>query len=130
MIHLTRQLSCIDPWSSRDVPGTSVGIVDDDAWSAEAHKWVFCSRYTVTTVTAKQCAPMHFYLDLQYIGLIREKITYLAPINNKKIAYRSFGRIQLPSSVQSETGGKMLLFIVFQRIQQKEEELRDRPIGN
>ena len=29
-----------------------------------------------------------------------------------------------------KTGGKMLLFIVFQWIQQKGEELRDRPIEN
>ena len=29
-----------------------------------------------------------------------------------------------------KTGIKLFLFIVFQRIQQKGEELRDRPIGN
>ena len=29
-----------------------------------------------------------------------------------------------------KTGRKLLLFIVFQLIQQKGEELRDRPIGN
>ena len=29
-----------------------------------------------------------------------------------------------------KTGGKLLLFMVFQQIQQKGEELRDRPIGN
>ena len=29
-----------------------------------------------------------------------------------------------------KTGGKMLFFIVFKRIQQKREELRDRPIEN
>ena len=28
-----------------------------------------------------------------------------------------------------KTGGRLLLFKVFQRIQQKGEELRDRPIG-
>ena len=38
----------------------------------------------------------------------------------------------IPSSVQSkkQNGEKVLLFIVLQQIQQKEEELRDRPIGN
>ena len=29
-----------------------------------------------------------------------------------------------------KTGGRLLLFKAFQRIQQKGEELRDRPIGN
>ena len=47
----------------------------------------------------------------------------------KQIAYGSFGSIQLPSSVQ-RTGGRLLSPKVFQLIQQKEEELRDRPIGN
>ena len=31
---------------------------------------------------------------------------------------------------RGKIGGKLLLFIVFQRIQLKGEELRDRPIGN
>ncbi|GBN47498.1 hypothetical protein AVEN_105898-1 [Araneus ventricosus] len=27
------------PWSSLDIPGPTVGVVDDDAWSTEAHEW-------------------------------------------------------------------------------------------
>ena len=32
---LTKQFSSTDPWSKSDVPGSSVGIVLNDAWSAK-----------------------------------------------------------------------------------------------
>ncbi|GBN26624.1 hypothetical protein AVEN_273647-1 [Araneus ventricosus] len=36
------QLSSTHPWSSLDVTGPTVGVVDKDAWSTEAHEWDVC----------------------------------------------------------------------------------------
>ncbi|GFX58763.1 uncharacterized protein TNCV_804671 [Trichonephila clavipes] len=75
MIHLTRQLSLTNPWTSRNVPGPSAGAVGDDSWSAKAPEWDVCCVAPYPTVSAEQCAPILFYLTLHCIGLSAEPLS-------------------------------------------------------
>ncbi|GBN05252.1 hypothetical protein AVEN_116383-1 [Araneus ventricosus] len=63
------------PWSSLDVPGPTVGVVDDDAWSTEAHKWDICCTVPYPTVSTELCVPKHLRLDLHCIGLSAEPLS-------------------------------------------------------
>ncbi|GBN62695.1 hypothetical protein AVEN_179733-1 [Araneus ventricosus] len=63
------------PWYSLDVPGPTVGIVDDDAWSTEAREWEVCCIVSYPTVSSELCAPKHLRLDLHYIGLSAEPLS-------------------------------------------------------
>ncbi|GBM79128.1 hypothetical protein AVEN_256243-1 [Araneus ventricosus] len=72
-IHPTWQLSSTHPsWSSLDVPGLTVGVVDDDTWSSEAHEWDICCKAPYPTVSAELCVPN---LDLHCIGLSTEPVS-------------------------------------------------------
>ncbi|GBN35168.1 hypothetical protein AVEN_143803-1 [Araneus ventricosus] len=70
-----RQLSSTHPWSSLDVRGPTVGVVDDDAWSTEAHEWNVCCTVPYPTVSAELCVPKHLSLDLHCIGLSAEPLS-------------------------------------------------------
>ncbi|GBM69413.1 hypothetical protein AVEN_158719-1 [Araneus ventricosus] len=43
--------------SSVDVPGPTVGVTDDDAWSTEAYEWDVCCTVPYPTVSAELCVP-------------------------------------------------------------------------
>ncbi|GBM08892.1 hypothetical protein AVEN_57440-1 [Araneus ventricosus] len=71
----TRQLSSTHPWSSLDFPGPTLGVVDDDAWSTEAHEWDVCCTASYPTVSAELCASKHLRFDLHCIGLSAEPLS-------------------------------------------------------
>ncbi|GBN93427.1 hypothetical protein AVEN_126623-1 [Araneus ventricosus] len=71
----TGKLSSTHPWSSLDVPGATVGVVDDDTWSIEAHEWDVCCTVAYPTVSDELCAPKHLRLVLHYIGLSAEPLS-------------------------------------------------------
>ncbi|GBM40178.1 hypothetical protein AVEN_132348-1 [Araneus ventricosus] len=70
-----RQLSSTHPWSSLDVAGPTVGVVDDDAWSTESHEWDVCCKVPYPTVSAELYVPKHLLLDLHCIGLSAEPLS-------------------------------------------------------
>ncbi|GBM28806.1 hypothetical protein AVEN_130513-1 [Araneus ventricosus] len=70
-----RQLSSTHPWSSLDVPGPTVGVVDDGAWPIEAHEWDVCCTVPYPTVSAELSVPKHLRLDLHCIGLSAEPLS-------------------------------------------------------
>ncbi|GBM99998.1 hypothetical protein AVEN_203358-1 [Araneus ventricosus] len=74
-IHPTRQLSSTHPWSSLDVPGPTVGVADDVAWSTKAHEWDVFSTVPYPTVSAELCVPKHLRLDLHCIVLSAEPLS-------------------------------------------------------
>ncbi|GBM46028.1 hypothetical protein AVEN_124903-1 [Araneus ventricosus] len=52
-----------------------LGVVDDDAWSAQAHEWdVYCT-VPYPTVSAELCVPKQLRLDLHCIGLSAEPLS-------------------------------------------------------
>ncbi|GBN58685.1 hypothetical protein AVEN_243464-1 [Araneus ventricosus] len=57
------------------VPGPTVGVVDDDAWSTEAYEWDVCCTVPYPTVSAELCVPKHLRLDLHCIGLSAEPLS-------------------------------------------------------
>ncbi|GBM69312.1 hypothetical protein AVEN_112654-1 [Araneus ventricosus] len=63
------------PWSSLDVPGPTVGVADDDAWSTEAQEWDVCFTVPYPTLSAELCVPKHLHLDLHCIRLSAEPLS-------------------------------------------------------
>ncbi|KFM63376.1 Acylamino-acid-releasing enzyme, partial [Stegodyphus mimosarum] len=68
-----QQMSSTYPWSSLDVPGSTVGVVDNDAWSTEAHKLDICWTVPYLTVSAELCVLKHLHLDC--MGLSAEQLS-------------------------------------------------------
>ncbi|GBN22349.1 hypothetical protein AVEN_145727-1 [Araneus ventricosus] len=53
----------------------TVGVVDDDVWSTDAHKSDVCCTVPYPTVSAELCVPKHLRLDLHCIGLAAEPLS-------------------------------------------------------
>ncbi|GBO06493.1 hypothetical protein AVEN_211537-1 [Araneus ventricosus] len=53
----------------------TVGLIDDDTWSTEAHEWDVCCTVLYPTVSAELCIPKHLRLDLHCIGLSAERLS-------------------------------------------------------
>ncbi|GBN01555.1 hypothetical protein AVEN_171297-1 [Araneus ventricosus] len=51
--------SSAHPWSNLDVSEPTVCVVDDDAWSTEAHEWDVCCTVPYPTVSAELCVSKH-----------------------------------------------------------------------
>ncbi|GBM97205.1 hypothetical protein AVEN_121996-1 [Araneus ventricosus] len=50
-------------------------VVDDDAWSTEAHEGEVCCTVQYPTVSAELCVPKHLRLDLHCIRLSDEPLS-------------------------------------------------------
>ena len=75
MNHLIRTLSSFYPWSSLDVTGSTVGIVDGNVWLIEAHEWDVCCAILYPTMLAELRVRKHFFQDLPCLGLSAEPLS-------------------------------------------------------